>query len=262
METSTNEQIFITVKTYPNLSTKHVETVCTAGIRADGSWIRIYPIPYRQLKTTQRFSKYQWVEAEITRDSRDPRPESFKLLSELKPLAKIDTAMNWQQRKNLLLGNVYYDLARLIAEARDINNFKSLAIFKPARIINFHMEKDENLADLSRKRKAIKKQIGKEMADRLAEKVPYKFYYTIIDENGKRSKMQILDWEIYQLCRKLIRKYGRKKSLIHKALRQKYFDEFVFERDVFLFLGTNKHWHIRRSNNPFMIVGVFYPPKV
>jgi len=31
------ERILITVKTYPTLSRKHGETVCTAGIREDGS---------------------------------------------------------------------------------------------------------------------------------------------------------------------------------------------------------------------------------
>jgi hypothetical protein len=36
------EQILIVAKTYPTPSTKHDETVCTAGLRKNGSWIRIY----------------------------------------------------------------------------------------------------------------------------------------------------------------------------------------------------------------------------
>ena len=35
-------KVLITVKTYPTLSTKYDELVCTAGFREDGSWIRIY----------------------------------------------------------------------------------------------------------------------------------------------------------------------------------------------------------------------------
>jgi len=35
-----NRKIFITVKTYPTLSKKYDELVCTAGILDDGSWAR------------------------------------------------------------------------------------------------------------------------------------------------------------------------------------------------------------------------------
>lgn len=40
-------RVLVTVMTYPTLSKNHFETVCTAGFREDGSWIRIYPVPHR-----------------------------------------------------------------------------------------------------------------------------------------------------------------------------------------------------------------------
>ena len=49
-----------------------------------------------------------------------------------------------------------------------------------------------------------------------------------------------------------------KKTAIAKV-RQKYFDEFVFKRDLYFFLGTTREWH-SRAPNPYLIVGVFYPP--
>ncbi len=254
-------KILITVKTYPNLSTKHTETVCTAGFREDGSWVRIYPISYRHMEKGQKFGKYQWIEADIVRDTRDPRPESYKLTSEITPLNRIDTKNQWLKRKDITLQNVYTDLAKLIDEARDISISTSLAVFKPHKIIAFHVEKVDSKLEKSISKKQLAMQLDKSSATILADKVPYKFYYTIIDENGKRSRMQILDWEIYQLCRKLIRKYGQKKHVIYTHLKAKYFDEFTAKRDIHLFLGTNRYWHIRRSKNPFMIVGVFYPPK-
>ena len=39
-------RILITVKTYPTISKKYEELVCTAGFLEDGSWIRVYPIQY------------------------------------------------------------------------------------------------------------------------------------------------------------------------------------------------------------------------
>ena len=36
-------RVLIAVKTYPTLSEKYDELVCTAGFLEDGTWIRIYP---------------------------------------------------------------------------------------------------------------------------------------------------------------------------------------------------------------------------
>ncbi len=51
-------KVLIAVKTYPTLSRKYTELVCTAGFRDDGSWIRIYPSPFRFLATDQRYRKH------------------------------------------------------------------------------------------------------------------------------------------------------------------------------------------------------------
>lgn len=254
-------KILVTVKTYPCISAKHREVVCTAGLIRNGRWVRIYPIPYRFMDAKNKFSKYQWIEAEIVKNTHDPRPESYKIIGNITPLEFISANDNWLKRRKAVLKNVYTDLDKLVSEARDIDNYISLATFKPKKIIGFHMEKDISKLETKKKRKTLENQLSKQEAKFLVKQVPYKFFYSFIDENGKRSRLQILDWEIYQLCRKLIRKYGKKKDLIYRHLRKKYFNEFTESRDIYLFLGTNKYWHIRRSNNPFMIIGVFYPPK-
>jgi len=41
-------KVLITVKTYPTLSAKYDELVCTAGFKEDGTWIRLYPVPFRK----------------------------------------------------------------------------------------------------------------------------------------------------------------------------------------------------------------------
>ena len=56
LETKT---VLVTVKAYPNPSRKYTETVCCAGIDIDTKkWIRLYPIPYRDLDESQKFKKY------------------------------------------------------------------------------------------------------------------------------------------------------------------------------------------------------------
>ena len=82
------KKVLVTVKTYPTLSSTYGELVCTAGITEDGSWIRIYPIPFRRLKEYYRFEKYTWIELPLEKNKQDPRPESFRPrdLSEIKIL--------------------------------------------------------------------------------------------------------------------------------------------------------------------------------
>ena len=61
------KKVYITVKTYPTLSEKYDELVCTAGICEDGSWIRLYPLPFRKLEYEQKYKKWQWIEVDVER---------------------------------------------------------------------------------------------------------------------------------------------------------------------------------------------------
>jgi hypothetical protein len=53
-------KVLITVKTYPAISSKYDELVCTAGFLEDGSWIRIYPIQFRKKAFEEQYKKYDW----------------------------------------------------------------------------------------------------------------------------------------------------------------------------------------------------------
>jgi len=86
------KKILIVVKTYPTISKKYDELVCSAGIDNKGNWYRLYPIPTKNLKDYEGLDKFTWIETEIQRDSRDPRIESYKInLSQTEILDRIDT---------------------------------------------------------------------------------------------------------------------------------------------------------------------------
>jgi hypothetical protein len=72
------ENILIWGKTYPELSKKYIETVCTAGVLESGKPVRLYPITYRYLNDEQ-FKLYQWISAGIQKNPHDSRPESYKI---------------------------------------------------------------------------------------------------------------------------------------------------------------------------------------
>ena len=134
----TREKVLITVKKYPTLSEKYGELVCTAGVKEDGSWIRIYPFPFRRFKEYRRFKKYTWIELPLRRNSSDPRPESYRPAGwdEIKILETIGTKNNWEARKKIILkDNIYNNIDLLIKRAKE--NQLSLAVFKPTEILDF-----------------------------------------------------------------------------------------------------------------------------
>src|SRR3990172_7139260 len=128
------ERVLITVKTYPTLSRKYGETVCTAGVREDGSWVRIYPVPFRRLDEAEQYRKFDWLECDLSKSRSDPRPETRHPvnMAALQPVDHMDTRDNWRERRRLLLqtATVHSRLQPLIAAAKA--NTVSLTVFKPA----------------------------------------------------------------------------------------------------------------------------------
>lgn len=262
-------KVLISVKTYPTLSQKYNELVCTAGFLESGSWVRIYPLPFRALENDQQFSKWQWIELKIEKNQSDPRPESHKVdIASLKIIEKIGTEQNWLRRKELVnKGNVYEDLSFLINKAK--KNELSLATFKPAKILDFSIKEtdrewnQDKLDNLKIKSKQLslfqsESEIRKEL--RLVKKLPYKFSYKFEDINGRQSTLMIEDWEIGALYWNCLKdSSGNEPEAINKV-KQKYFEVFTKKCDILLFLGTTRQYH-DWANNPFVITGVFYPKK-
>ena len=76
------KRVLIWAKTYPELSDKHRETVCTAGCTEDGQPIRLYPVPLRYLKEQSRYRLYDWVTVRVRKHPGDHRPESYMVIGE------------------------------------------------------------------------------------------------------------------------------------------------------------------------------------
>jgi hypothetical protein len=262
------ERLLVTVKTYPTLSTKYGETVCTAGVREDGSWIRLYPVPFRRLNQAEQYRKYDWLECNVVPHSSDPRPESFRPIdaSELKSVGHVGTSDMWSERRSILLntGRVHDRLDRVIDAAKD--NSMSLCVFKPAEVLELIHEPEERDWDRSklRRMREIHTQLslfddnGWQQTFKLIRKLPYSFSYRFKDAVGKESELQVLDWEIGALYWNCVRSTeGDERSACEKV-RQKYNDEFVGS-DLHFFLGTTQQWQFV-APNPWVIVGVLPIP--
>lgn len=273
------KKILITVTTYPLPSRSYDELVCTAGVLEDGSWIRIYPIPLSflfDLKQSGKVNnvKYTWIELELNKRNDDFRPEShspkhydFRDIKIHQP--RLGTEGNWFKRKEFCLKNVYTDFSKLIEGSKAPSNI-SLATFKPTSITGFEWEEDDR--EWKDEWVEIRKQTdlfseGKVDPQKMIPKVPYKFFYKFTDVNGKARRLMIEDWEIGQLfwnCLRIAKEKGAPSEMIAEQIalqkvKERYFDDFTKNKDLYFFVGTTKEWHLRRALNPFVIIGVFYP---
>ena len=99
------KRILITVKAYPNPSRTYGETVCCAGVElSSGKWIRLYPIPYRDLDDEQKFKKYSVVDLRCGKAPDDNRPESHKVdAGSIRIVESWDTKDRWGRRKEVVL---------------------------------------------------------------------------------------------------------------------------------------------------------------
>lgn len=260
-------KVLITVKTYPTLSSKYDELVCTAGFLEDGSWIRIYPIPFRKLEYEIQYKKYDWIEIDLERYSRDFRLESFRPQNIDKGFSIInhlDTSDHWRERKDTVLRNVYTNMTTLIEHSKDIDKYTSLATLKPKRIIDFKIEKTERqwdskkLAVLKAKDNQLNLFKNSENPFEVVDKLPYKFSYKFTSDDNIERTLMIEDWEIGALYWRSLKRHEGNEYKACEDVKKKYFDDFAKTKDLYLFLGTTREFHLI-APNPFVIIGTFHP---
>ena len=268
---STREKILILVKTYPTPSTKYVETVCTAGIREDGSWVRIFPVPFRSYNEYKRYKKYQWVECSVFKSDKDNRPESFHIdtVQPIRLLDDIPPKDHWVARRKAVLGKakIYTKKSELLAASE--SNQASLAIFKPTSVRLLCNKAEVEVIDPVKMAK-IEQQLRQvdlfeenswRQDFKLAEQLPYDFKYEITDSDGVTFKHKIIDWELGALF------WGQKRKKGIEGARQdviyKYGTELLnSNRDLYLYMGTMFKFQKWGADNPWTIIGVAPFPKM
>lgn len=261
-------RVLIAVKTYPTLSEKYDELVCTAGFREDGSWIRIYPIPFRKLGQDSQYKKWQWVDIDLQKNTSDRRMESYRpadINADILTGEVLDTADNWAKRKPYALREVYDNLDALIAESK-VEPYKSLAVVKPKRVIDFVCEPVDREWDYAKLKAIYYRQLqpslfnedNQAVAMKVVRKLPYKFSYVFTTEDGKDRQLMIEDWELGMLYWNCLKQCDGDEQEACRLVRQKYFVEMVQGRDFHFFVGTTKSFHWR-APNPYIIIGTFWP---
>jgi len=261
------KRILIWGKTYPELSIKNLETVCTGGVLEDGTPIRLYPIPYRYLSGSDQFSLYQWITARVARNFEDPRPESHRIDYES---IKVGDAIppdrdGWAARAAVMFQDDSWQFPTMDvlyeAQRRDKT---SIGVVNPREILGVDLfaRPDEDGLSFHEKLDRLRRMVAanreqKRLFDEydLPELKGLEFVSNRIrvswlchSPRCTGHKMQILDWGTIQLQRKI----GDEKALagVRAACN-------LQKNDVRFFV-SNTHAH----QGSFSIVGIWYPKKV
>ena len=250
------EKVLITVMTYPHPSKKYMESVCVAGINEAGQWIRLYPIDYRYQPPTNRFQKYQWIEAELekTEAAKDNRPESYRpTLDTLKILGEpLPSKDGWKARREIIDALPH----------RTVNEWKaqwdvdktSLGIVRPKRILDLEIRTANE--EWKPEWKALFNQMrlfGPQQKP--LRKLPFSFHYVFeCEDSDKPHTAMCEDWELGVRFLKAIDETGSEQAAAERV-RDKFLGELCRDdKDTRFFMGT------RFPYNTWLVLGVFWPP--
>lgn len=262
MSTVETAEVLVTVKAYPQLSNKHGEVVCVAGVRLDQGqpeWIRLFPVPFRDLPEALKFRKYQVIRTQVRRGS-DKRPESYRLdLDNLEVVRDVDTGKDqlWGERRHLmgdLVGQT--TMCRLYRENESGGPAPSLGLVRPAEVMNVIVESNTGF-DTHRKHLAELAAEETLLAPAKAELEPspyiVKYHYRCLEPGCRTHTQTLIDWEVAEAGRKWSRQYPPQE--IPDRIRAKFLEQLCGDdREPYFFVGNQK-LHLQS----FLVLGVFWP---
>lgn len=251
------ERLLILTKTYPSPSSQYRETTCVAAVNADGELRRIFPVPFRLLDGSNRFPKWEWINANVRTTTKDQRPESRRInVDSLERTGVvINTDHGWSERLPWIESHILPSFEAL--ERRRQTSGETLGILCPTRLVSLDITPvqrpewtPEDMEKLTRDGLFDTPDVR---ARAPLRKVPFDFHYQYEIETAdgvERLRHKITDWEagaLYWRC------HGKPNR--DQLLRQRLEIEFSSKRLLFL-MGT-----VHRFPNQWLIVGLIYPPK-
>ena len=224
----------------------------------DGELRRIFPVPFRLLDGSDRFRKWEWIDAKVRTTTKDQRPESRRI--DVDSLNRsgvvIDTNDGWSERLRWIEPHIVPSFDAL--EQRRQNSGETLGILCPTRLHSLEITPAERPEwtpeDLEKLTRDGLFDTPDVRARPPLRKVPFDFHYhyEIETPNGVETlKHKITDWEagaLYWHC------HGKPNR--DELIKQKLEIEFSAKRLLFL-MGT-----VHRFPNQWLIVGLIYPPKL
>lgn len=230
------------IKALPHRSSNYFETVCCAGLGRDGRWRRQYPVPFRVLKDTQKFARWNWIRYRHTTPATDGREESQKVDPDsIEVVGKLSAG-----KRAAALRAAFRQSVRQAEERNE-----SLLLIRP-RTVQFRWRRKsvEQLRSESRKHEDLVRQ-GSFLQEAVAPLLPcpYAFYFFWTDPDGERHRHTCDDWETSTAFLRRREAKGTELEAL-QSLQKTYEDEY-FRKGMAFGLGT----HMRRQSQ-WLLVGV------
>lgn len=256
--------VMVLVKASPVLTSQLQETMCVAAMTVEGDpgWIRLHPVPFRDLGDNSRFQKYQEITVRAIRPTSDRRPESWKPIEGSIRLGQaIGTEHAWSTRRQRVAALGEHTMCDLIARNRSGSgpDTPSLAVVRTADAPELLIdERDaEQLRKWRERAAAIAAQPSlfddPDTTKPDFEVIPWRFRYSYrclaLGCNGHQQT--IVDWEAAALWR-----HVRHQPEWRELMWRKFVDElWAPTRDSVLFVGNQQQYP-----QGFLVLGVFWPP--
>lgn len=261
-------RILIWGKTRPELSATYREVVCTGGVFEDTRrLVRIYPVPLRYLDDESKFKKYQWIEAEVARNLKDPRPESYKIrYTGIETGETIPTKRgNWDARADWVMQpeNIFPSVEAL--QERQEADWTSLGLVRPAEVLDIKASRvspKETEQFIERYREAVSQmelpldpETGREIKPLRSADFYFRIHFRCDDPRCSGvHKFKVLDWEMDALYFRL--RQDRSRQAAAEGVVGKLREITGPGKDFYLFLGN-----IFSHPKKFTAVGLWYPKK-
>lgn len=256
--------LMIVVKAAPVLTAELQESMCVAALDLgpEPGWIRLFPVPFRDLADDSKFRKYQELTVRAARPSNDQRPESWVPIEGSVSTGRVlGLEHGWSARRERIERLGEWTMCDLIARNRSGSGPEtpSLAVVRAAEPPELLITRrdPEQLDHWRNRAEAIANRPSlfddPNQVRRPYEVVPWRFRYAYqcVATNCRGHKQTLVDWEAVALWRNV-----RQRENWKDLMRQKFCDEvWAPNRDTVLFVGNMGH----RPHN-FLILGVFWPP--
>lgn len=254
----------ILVKAAPVLTSQLEEAVCVAGVTLDSNprWIRLHPVPFRDLDASSQFQKYQEITLDVVKPKTDRRPETrVPQVGSIRPGQSLGREHGWSKRRERLEGLPRPTMCELLRLNRGGSGPQtpSLAIIRTKSPPEMEITLRENiqLADW-RKRAAVEAGKRSLFDDPMSIKAPlevmqwrFRYKYQCLDSSCGGHSQTIIDWEAAALWRNI-----RHRPNWQDLMRQRFVAEmWSMDRKTEIFVGN---MHQRPQN--FLVLGVFWPP--
>ena len=261
---SVTMKVLILVKAAPVLTRQLDEIMCVAGIRLDTDpveWIRLHPVPFRDLSDDSKFKKYEVVTVEVNRSRTDRRPETWSPVhGSIVRREALGTDAGWAQRVALVERLPELSMCDLIEanKAGSGPGAPSLAVVRliDTPTVRISHRDDAQLATWRARAEGAAARLS--LFDDPSTKKPpfevipwrFRYHYRCGSTSCRGHEQTIVDWEVLAYWRRVRREPNWQERVAHR-----FSHDLWAGRDTILFVGNQGRHPIS-----FLVLGVFWPP--